>query len=159
MLSRRLDDGQVLAVGVSADPLHEARERLLGVLLLAGPLFVGVLAVAAWLVVRAALQPVDVLTREAAAISSLESDRSLPHVPGDDEIARLARTLDGMLTRLRVAFERERAFVDEASHELRSPIAVLRGEIELALSAIGDTAEVEQSLRAQRGRTPVPAGR
>jgi two-component system OmpR family sensor kinase len=148
VLSRRLDDGGVLSVGVSAEPLHEARERLLAVLLIAAPLLVGLLATAGWLVVRAALRPVDVLTREAAAISSLEADRALPSVPGDDEIARLARTLDGMLARLRVAFERERAFVDDASHELRSPIAVLRGELELALSATDEPAEVQRSLRA-----------
>jgi two-component system OmpR family sensor kinase len=111
---------------------------------------VGVLAVAGWLVVRAALRPVDLLAREAAAISSLDADRPLPPVPGDDEIARLARTLDDMLARLRVAFDRERAFIDDASHELRSPIAVLRAEIDLALSATGDPAELEHSLRAAR---------
>jgi signal transduction histidine kinase len=148
VLSRRIDQGRVLSVGVSAEPLAHARERLLWVLLLAAPLLVGLLGAAGWLVVRAALRPVDLLTREAAAISSLEADRALPLVPGDDEIARLARTLDGMLTRLRVAFDRERTFVDDASHELRSPIAVLRGELELALSAPGDTADVERSLRA-----------
>jgi signal transduction histidine kinase len=91
--------------------------------------------------------------RSAAAISSVETDRRLPAVPGNDEIARLARTLDGMLGRLRVAFERERAFVDDASHELRTPIAVLRGEIELALSALGEPAEVERSLVAALGET------
>jgi signal transduction histidine kinase len=151
LLSRRLDESRVLTVGVSADPLEEAREGLLRVLLVAGPLAVGLLAAAGWLLVRAALRPVDLLTREAAAISSLEADRHLPVVPGDDEIARLARTLEGMLTRLRVAFERERAFVDDASHELRSPIAVLRGEIELALSAIDEPDEVLRSLRAAQG--------
>ncbi len=148
VLSRRLDTGRVLSVGVSARPLQDARERLLALLLVAGPLLLALLAAAGWLVVRAALRPVDLLTREAAVISSLEADRSLPPVPGDDEIARLARTLDGMLGRLRVAFARERAFVDDASHELRSPIAVLRGEIELALSATNDPAEVQRSLRA-----------
>ena len=151
MLSRRLKDARVLSVGVSAEPLHDARQQLLGVLLLAAPVLIGVLALAGWLVVRAALQPMDVLTREAAAISSLQADRRLPPVPGDDEIARLARTLDGMLARLRVAFERERAFVDDASHELRTPIAVLRGELELALSATDDPDEVERSLRAALG--------
>jgi two-component system, OmpR family, sensor kinase len=151
MFSQRLDTSRVLSVGVSAQPLQEARRRLLALLLGAAPLLLSVLAVAGWLAVRAALRPVDVLTREAATISSLESDRSLPPVPGDDEIARLARTLDGMLARLRVAFARERAFVDDASHELRSPIAVLRGELELALSATDDPPEVERSLRAALG--------
>lgn len=148
VLSQRLDHARVLSVAVSADPLQATRGRLLEVLFLAAPVLLGVLAAAGWLVVRAALRPVDVLTREAAAISSLKADRPLPPVPGDDEIARLARTLDAMLGRLRVAFERERAFVDDASHELRNPIAVLRGEIELALSATDDPAEVQRSLRA-----------
>ena len=151
LLSLPVDTGRVLAVGVSAGPLQDARQRLLMVLLVAAPPLLAALGTGGWLVVRAALRPVDVLTREAAEISSLESDRRLPDVPGDDEIARLAQTLDGMLGRLRVAFDRERGFVDDASHELRSPIAVLRGELELALRASGDTAEVERSLRAALG--------
>jgi two-component system OmpR family sensor kinase len=151
LLALPVDEGRVLAVGVSARPLQEARRRLLLVLLVAAPLLLAALGTGGWLVVRAALRPVDVLSREAAEISSLESDRRLPAVPGDDEIARLAHTLDGMLDRLRVAFERERGFVDDASHELRSPIAVLRGELELALRAPGDPAEVERSLQAALG--------
>jgi two-component system OmpR family sensor kinase len=151
VFSQQLDDQRVLSVGVSVEPLHQARQGLVQVLLLAVPLMLGALATAGWLVVRAALQPVDVLTREAASIASFETDRALPTVPGDDEIARLAATLDGMLGRLRVAFERERAFVDDASHELRTPIAVLRGEIELALLAADDPGERERSLRSALG--------
>jgi two-component system OmpR family sensor kinase len=150
-LDQRVDAGRVLSVGVSAAPLQDARQRLLVVLLVAAPVLLGALATGGWLVMRAALRPVDVLTREASELSSLEADRRLPDVPGDDEIARLARTLDSMLARLRLAFERERAFVDDASHELRSPIAVLRGEIELALGAAGDVEEVRRSLRAALG--------
>ncbi len=151
VFTQRLDDGRVLSVGVSAQPLEKARQGLLQVLLIAAPVLLGALAAAGWLVVRAALQPVDVLTREAASIASFESDRALPRVPGDDEIARLAATLDDMLGRLRVAFERERSFVDDASHELRTPIAVLRGEIELALLSSDDPAERQRSLRAALG--------
>jgi len=144
--------GQVLAVAAPSAGIERASVRQLTVLVLAAPLLVAVLAVLGWLLVRASLRPVDLLTREAAAISTLDSGRRLPAVPGDDEISRLAATLDGMLGRLAVAFARERAFVDDASHELRTPIAVLRGEIELALSALDDRDEVEQSLRAAQGQ-------
>jgi signal transduction histidine kinase len=153
LLSQPVEPPGVLVVAVSAEPSQAARERLLAVLLIAAPLLVAALGAAGWLLVRAALRPVDTLTREAAEISSVEEDRSLPDVPGDDEIARLARTLNGMLGRLQVAFARERAFVDDASHELRSPIAVLRAEIELALSVLDEPREVERSLVAARSET------
>jgi two-component system OmpR family sensor kinase len=153
LLSRRVGaSGDVLTVGLESGAVEQARSRQLAVLAVAVPLLVGLLAALGWLLVRAALRPVDVLTREAAAISTLEAGRRLPVVPGDDEVARLARTLDGMLARLSVAFARERAFVDDASHELRTPIAVLGGEIELALGALDDPGEVRQSLLAAQGQ-------
>jgi signal transduction histidine kinase len=146
--SRQIPHGRVLAVAVSTGTVQAARERLASVLFLAAPALIGVLAAVGWLVIRAALRPVRLLTREAAAITSLDTGHRLPRVPGDDEIAELARTLDGMLTRLRVAVERERAFVDDASHELRTPVAVLRGQLELALATTGHPEEVERSLHA-----------
>jgi signal transduction histidine kinase len=152
LLSQRVEPaGAVVTVGVSTGPLRQARQRLLAVLLGFAPVLVGLLALAAWLLVSAALRPVDALTRRAMEISRLDGDGGLPVVPGDDEIARLARTLDGMLARLREVFERERAFVEDASHELRTPIAVLRGELELALSVAGDEEEVRRSLRNALG--------
>ncbi|GAA4629641.1 hypothetical protein GCM10023196_051790 [Actinoallomurus vinaceus] len=153
MLARRIRHGRVLAVAVSTHPAEAARHRLTWVLFLAAPGLVAVLTVAGWCVLRAALRPVRALTREASAISSLDTGRRLPSVPGDDEIAELARTLDAMLARLRVSFERERAFVDDAGHELRSPIAVLRGQLELALAATGHREEIERSLQASLAET------
>jgi signal transduction histidine kinase len=144
--------GDVLTVALPYGAVEQASGRQLIVLAIAAPLLVAVLAGFGWTLVRAALRPVDALTREAAAISTLESGRRLPSVTGDDEIARLAGTLDAMLARLAVAFERERAFVDDASHELRTPVAVLRGEIELALSAQDDQDEVRRSLLAAQGQ-------
>ena len=152
LLSQRLPSGEVLTVAARYRLIDQASGDTLLVLAVAAPLLVALVAVAGGLVVRAALRPVDRLTREAATISTLDTGRRLPSVPGDDEIARLASTLDAMLDRLRVAFDRERAFVDDASHELRTPIAVLRGEIDLALGALDDPAEVEQSLVAARSQ-------
>jgi two-component system, OmpR family, sensor kinase len=152
LASRVSTGGDILVVGAESAVIESAGSDQFTVLLLAAPLLIAALALAGWLTVRAALRPVDLLSREAAEISSLDTDRRLTPVPGDDEVARLARTLDGMLARLRVAFARERAFVDDASHELRTPLAVLRGEIDLALTALDDPAEVEQSLRNAQGQ-------
>ena len=149
VLGRRLPTGEVLVVAASRRPQQEAAERLAVGLAVLGPLLLLAVAGVVSRAVRAALRPVDALSRRAAQISEArDTDERLPAVEGDDEIARLARTLDAMLGRLARAFQRERAFVDDASHELRTPVTVLRGEIELALSDLDDRSGVEQSLRA-----------
>lgn len=149
VLARTLPGGRVLTVGASLQPQQEVAERLLVGLAVTGPLLLLLVALAVRGAVRSALRPVGTLTREADRISAAEDTRRLlPAVPGTDEIALLAATLNAMLSRLSVAFERERAFVDEASHELRTPVAVLRGEIELALSDLDDRTGVETSLKA-----------
>lgn len=142
-------DGRVLAVATSRRPQQQAARRLLEALAITGPLLLALVAVVVGRATRAALRPVDALTRLAERVSEgRDAARRLPPPDGDDELARLSRTLDAMLGRLAVAFERERAFVDDASHELRTPVTVLRGELELALSDLDDREGVEQSLRA-----------
>ncbi|MFI7602290.1 sensor histidine kinase [Actinoplanes sp. NPDC049681] len=139
---------QVLAVAQPLAAVERAGARQMVVLAVATPVLIAALAALGLMLLRAALRPVELLTREAAAISTVDADRRLPVVGGDDEIAHLAATLEGMLSRLSVAFARERAFVDDASHELRTPIAVLQGEIDLALAAADDPEEVRRSLLA-----------
>jgi len=124
---------RIVVAGTSLSGLHAATDRLLLALGIALPALLVLLgAVLAW-AIRASLRPVAALTTQAARISTAGSDEKLPQPPGHDEIAELAGTLNAMLDRLRLSFERERAFVDDASHELRTPLAVLRGELELAL--------------------------
>jgi signal transduction histidine kinase len=124
---------RVVVVGTSLAGVNAANERLLAGLSVALPVLLALLALVLRWTVKASLRPVAALTSQAGRISTAGSTDRLPEPPGDDEVAELARTLNAMLDRLRVAFERERAFVDDASHELRTPIAVLRGELELAL--------------------------
>lgn len=145
-------EGSVLVVGTRMRELDEAEARLVLLFLAGAPLLVASLGLAGWLLAGAALRPVAALTRRAAQISPADVGQRLPQPPGADEVAVLARTLNRMLDRLEVAVRREREFVDDAAHELRTPIAVLRGELELALR-LGDRLpeEVAESLQAALG--------
>ena len=84
----------------------------------------------AWLVAGRLLRPVRQLTEAPKAITDTDLSRRIP-VEGDDEIARLARPFNEMLDRLAAAFAAQRAFVDDAGHELRTPITIVRGHLEL----------------------------
>ncbi|HYJ66874.1 MAG TPA: ATP-binding protein [Nocardioidaceae bacterium] len=136
-------------IGVAAtstQPVTRARERILVILAVAGPLLTAAVALAAWLVTGAALRPVRRMAGEAATITAAEAGRRLPVPRSDDEIAQLARTLNAMLDRIETAMAHERGFIDDAAHELRTPIAVLRGELELALQVRDDPEAVAEGL-------------
>ncbi len=138
----------VLVVGSPIGDYYRARERLELVLVVAGPLLIGLLAGSGWLLAGAALRPVRRLTGEADEISVNELGRRLPVPESNDEIEHLARTINAMLDRIERAVANERMFIDDASHELRTPISILRGELELALARPDDVGEVTASLQS-----------
>ncbi|WP_448629853.1 sensor histidine kinase [Cellulomonas soli] len=92
------------------------------------------LALAVWLALGRALHPVDQLRRAAEQVAVTGGPGALPVPRGDDELAALARTLNRMLDRLEEASARQRSFVADAAHELRSPIAALRATLDVARS-------------------------
>ncbi len=148
-----LDEARVLLVGASLDDQQEALGRLAASLLIGGPAALALVVAVVWLIVGAALRPVEAMRSEAAAISASEPGRRLPVTGTDDELARLGRTLNAMLGRLEAALERERRFVDDASHELRTPVANLKAELDLALRRSRTTEELEAALRSASDET------
>ncbi len=98
------------------------------------PLLVAVVALTTWLAVGRALAPVEAIRREVDEISAAQLHRRVPQPKADDEIGRLAATMNRMLQRLEGARNSQRRFVSDASHELRSPITVIRQHAEVALA-------------------------
>ena len=94
-----------------------------------------------------ALKPVDRITRTAQQIGESDLSRRIS-VHSDDELGRLASTLNRMIERLEVAFNRQREFTADASHELRTPLAVIQAESTLALSKERQEAEYRKSLES-----------
>ena len=88
---------------------------------------------AIWLVIGSILRPIDLLRRGAARVTGAGADEELPVPEARDEVRSLALTLNDMLSRLSAAQQRQRALVSDTAHELRSPIASIRTQLEVAL--------------------------
>ncbi|WP_425570997.1 sensor histidine kinase [Rugosimonospora acidiphila] len=139
VVAARSTDRTVLVAAPDRD-VQESVLTVRDVLLIAYPLLVGALAGLAWHVVGWALAPVEALRQGAEEISGGQAGR-LPVPEGDDEVHRLGMTLNRMLGRLDAARQRQRDFVADAAHELRSPIASLRTQLDVA-AHIGEPASI-----------------
>lgn len=123
---------ELIVVGRSIEQRDETRADAAGILAIAVLLLATALAVTVWLSVGRALRPVEVMREEADTITAAHQRRRLAVPAGTDEIPRLAHTLNEMLDRIDEGHHRQRQFVSDASHELRSPLAVIRQAAEVA---------------------------
>ena len=107
------------------------------------PALVAMIGGLTWLLVGRSLRPVAALTRRVAEISATTLHERVPEPESHDEVGRLARTMNGMLDRLDASARRQREFVADASHELRSPLASIRTQTEVASMPSADVALAE----------------
>lgn len=129
--------------------LKDLAALMAGVGLLAG----GASVVGGWRLAGRALRPVGLMVREANSIGMEDLERRLPVSPADDEVSRLARTMNSLLDRVAEGVRREHRFVMTASHELRTPIAALQTELELASTHERDPAALLAAIHAAHADT------
>lgn len=142
------DQRLVIVVGLPLRSRDKTLENLRSELLVGGPLALLLASLVGYFVAAAALRPVERMRTRADSISDQRLSERLPVPRARDELARLGQTLNAMLARIEQGVVRERRFVADASHELRSPLALLRAEVELALEAPRDNEALLNALRS-----------
>jgi signal transduction histidine kinase len=147
LLTVPVPSGGAIVVARSLNDRDDALRRISRELLIAGPLAVLLASLAGYGLAAAALRPVEAMRRRAAVVSA-SAPGALPVPPARDEISRLAVTLNEMLSRLQASLEHERRFVADASHELRTPVALLRTELELALRRPRSADDLKLAIRS-----------
>jgi signal transduction histidine kinase len=137
----------VLVVGATRQNDVETLSSFRDELLIAGPIALLLASGAGYLLAGLSLRQVESMRRRAAAVSADRPGERLPVPSTGDELQRLGETLNEMLERLEAALERERDFVADAGHELRTPLALLRTELELASRQAMTVDELRQAVR------------
>jgi len=138
----------VVVTGTQIEDRHDALSDLLRTFLIGGPIAVLLASGMGYLLATAGFRPVEAMRQRAKRISLTRSGERLPLPTARDEVRRLGETLNEMLGRLEASLERERRFVADAGHELRTPVAVAKTELEVALRVQDVNEDVRQSLVA-----------
>jgi signal transduction histidine kinase len=144
---RRNGQPLVLVVGATLQDRVETLASFRNELLIAGPIALILATVAGYVLAGLSLRQVESMRRQAGVISAETPGERLPVPSTGDELERLGLTLNEMLGRLELALERERDFVADAAHELRTPLALIRTELELALRQADSADELREAVR------------
>ncbi|HYV59705.1 MAG TPA: ATP-binding protein [Acidimicrobiia bacterium] len=141
--------GFVVVVGTTLEEAIKAQHRLELALVIGLPLLAVLVSVGGWFLAGAALKPVRDLVEEAdelSAVAARGQRRRLSVPETGEELADLARHLNELIARIEAALEHERAFLDDASHDLRTPISIVRSELELARMQTAEGTDLAHAL-------------
>jgi two-component system OmpR family sensor kinase len=141
-------DGRVLVAGTTRENRAETLSSVRDAFLIGGPVALLLASLAGYALAGAALRPIEAMRRRAADISTSSLDERLPVGEAGDEVSRLGETLNEMLSRIEGGVLRERRFVADASHQLRTPLALLTTELDLALRRARSADELKEALRS-----------
>ncbi|HET7474447.1 MAG TPA: ATP-binding protein [Dermatophilaceae bacterium] len=133
--------GGTIHVATSLKLADQTQDQLRVALLLGAPALLLLVTGSTWVVAGRTLAPVEAIRATVSELSAADLSARVPVPAGDDEISRLASTMNAMLDRLQAAAERERRFVADASHELRTPLAAMRADLEVGLAHHGPGAD------------------
>ncbi len=142
----------VVTVALSTEDLNAALGRLGWALVLLSPAIWLVAAIGGRWVGRRALAPLENMAQEAKELGPAHPDRRLTVGPAGDELAKLATAFNGLLDQLFDAFQREKRFAGDAAHQLRTPLTVLEGEIDVALRRRRSPEEYARTLEVLKGQ-------
>ena len=136
-------DQAIISVGYTFDEINSTLNGLFSMMIIAFPLALGLSALGGYFLSKLSLRRVDKIVSTADEITGTNLSRRLPKKSIDDEIGRLTDTINSMIERIETSFNRERRFTSDASHELKTPLTILRGELEIALLSDKSTEEYQ----------------
>ncbi|MBI3755940.1 MAG: HAMP domain-containing protein, partial [Deltaproteobacteria bacterium] len=146
-----MEKGQVISILQVGAPLQESAviiSALFYILTLGIPLTIILASGVGWFLAKKALSPVDEITRMAKKIEAGSLNERLKVSGPKDELGRLTETFNDMIARLELSFKQMKQFTADASHELKTPLTVLKGEMEIALKAEKTVEGLKETIRS-----------